>query len=296
MSRNKSKSSLNIYNEDSLRRIEFTALVLARPDWYTDNDLVEYFNQSPQSVRRDAGELRKSGIQISSSKRKYSISKYTDKMLNDMICKYMALNQFDHIKNLKLIKKKFGGRTLLIFVNILKAIGKKHILVISYAKNENETVRKEVTPVSLTRTGREIYLIALENDNFEKPRVFRMDKINNVEFTKRKSANKHYPDIADLFRNSWGIYMGGKEYDVELRFDKQVGEDFKSKLYIESQDITEYPDYYLMKAKVKMSYEFMSWVLGWGGLVEIVKPVELKQEVLKKAGEIISRHQNGVAG
>ncbi|MCX6159245.1 MAG: WYL domain-containing transcriptional regulator [Ignavibacteriae bacterium] len=286
-----SRNSLKVVSDESMRRIEFAALIMAKPNHYTENDLSDYFMESVSTVRRDALELRKSGIRICSKKRKYYIlDKWSDLMLNKLICKYMALNKYDHIKNLTLIRKKYKDETLLIFVNILNAITKRHILHISYGKKDNESVRKEVSPISLTRNGRDVYLIALENDNPNKPRIYRMDKIDSVEFTDGKTRNRFYPDIYDMFKYAWGIFLGGREYDVELKFNKEVGDDFATKFYIEEQDISEFSDYYVLKMKVKVSYDFISWVMGWGGLVEVIKPEMLKEAILLRAREIIQKY------
>ncbi len=55
----------NVLNNDTLRRIEMTALILENPGTYSENDLSEYFDDiSVQTIRRDAAFLREMGVNI----------------------------------------------------------------------------------------------------------------------------------------------------------------------------------------------------------------------------------------
>lgn len=282
----------NIINEEYLRQIEFAAMVLAKPDIYTELDIEEHFKVSPQTIRRDAERLRSMGVMIHSSKRKYSVYGCNNKMLNHLICTYLALNKYDNIKNLKLIKDKYGDETLLIFVNILKAINKRHMLELTYERKGDEgNFKIEITPINLSRTGRNVYLVALENDDEQKVRVYLLDKIDGITFLKKTSKVKNFPDMHGFFKTSWGMYSGGKEFDVELKFSKKIGDGIKHKIYIETQELIEKPDYYIMKMKVKLSLEFMSWVMGWGDGIEVIKPKELKDMILERANKIIKLYK-----
>lgn len=281
----------NIIKEEYTRQIEFAAMVLAKPGEYSELDIVEHFKLSPQTIRRDAEKLRSIGVDIHSGKKKYEVTGFNNELLNHLICTYLALNKYDIIKNLKLIKGKYRDETLLLFVNILKAIDKKHMIEIVYNKKKDGGFRKEITPISLSRTNRNIYLIAMDNDEEDKTRVFLLDKIDDIKFLKKTSKVKKYPDIFSLFKTSWGIYSGGKECDVSLKFNLETGRSIKNKFYIETQEIIEKPDCYLMNMRVKLSYEFMSWVMGWGDDVEILEPLELKELIIERASKIVKLYK-----
>ncbi len=45
-------------------------------------------------------------------------------------------------------------------------------------------------------------------------------------------------------------------------------------LYNETHDISEKPDQYIMKVNVRISYEFIFWLMRWGGIVKVLKPYE----------------------
>ncbi len=96
-------------------------MVLEKPNYYTELDIVEHFNVSPQTVRRDAGTLRSMDILIHSGKKKFEITKFSDESLHNLINTYLVLNKHDSFKNLNLIKKRYRSSTLLTFVSILNA-------------------------------------------------------------------------------------------------------------------------------------------------------------------------------
>ena len=97
--------------------------------------------------------------------------------------------------------------------------------------------------------------------------------------------------MTKYFSTVWGVYAGGEPEDVVLRFPKEIGSDLENKLYIETQDITEKPDHYIMKVKVRISYEFISWLMGWGGDVKVLKPQSLIDTLLSKSKEITDTYK-----
>lgn len=282
----------NVINEDILRRIEIIAMVMEKPDYYTELDMVSHFKVSPQTIRLDAEKIREMGFDIHSRKGKFQEGRHAPGLQNNLICTYLALNKYDTIKNLGLIKKRFGKKTLNIFVKILKAIDKRTLLEIGYGKNPHgETIIKTVAPITLSRMNRNIYLFGFENDSPDRIRMYLLDKMSNIKFTEIKSKIKDIPDISEYFRTSWGAYTGGKEYNVKLKFSKETGDYIKDRFYIETQEFIDKSDHVIMTLKVKLSYEFISWVMGWGGEVEVLAPKALRDEVIERAEEILKLYR-----
>ena len=282
----------NEISTDLLRQIEFASIVMENPNKYSENDISDIFSGiSLQTIRRDAEKLREMGVDIHSRKQKYFCEIEKLPILNNLVCTYLALNKNETIRNLKLINKRFKNKTLSIFVKILKAINNKQILELEYGRNESgETIRRLITPLSISRTGRNFYLIGLDNDEENRVRFFLFEKIIGINFTGKKSKIKNLPDISSFLKTSWGAYTGGKEYDVILKFTKKAGMDIKDRFYIETQRIDDLDDSVIMNLKVKLSYEFIAWVMGWGAEVTVLEPAILKTEILKRAEGIINNY------
>lgn len=279
----------NIVNEEVLRKIEIIAMVLEKPDHYTESDLVNHFKVSPQLIRLDMEKIRSMGFDIHSRKGKFQDGKLTPGLQNELLNTYLALNKYDTIKNLGLIRKRFGKKTLNIFVKILKAINRRNLLEIGFGKNPHgDTIIKIIDPIAISRINRNIYLFGYENDSYDKIKMHLLEKITDIKFTDVKSKIKDIPDISEFFKTSWGVYTGGEEHLVKLKFKKEIGDEIMKKFYIETQEFTEMPDHVIMTMKVKLSYELASWIMGWGGKVEVLSPKILINQVLNKAKEIIN--------
>lgn len=282
------------FNKEILRAIEIIALVLDNPGIYSEYDIAERFgNISIQTIRRDMERIRNMGISIHSSKKTLKIlNNISDKIFNDLLSIYLSLNKFDTLRNLKLIRKRFGNKTLSLFVKILQAINKKELIKISYINHSSDEEKiKILTPVLLTRSGRNLYLLGFESDNPEELRVYLLEKIKYIDFMRKKSSIKKIPDTTEFFKYSWGIYTGGEVEYVTLKFHKNMTNVIKNKFFIESQQILEFDDGCQLEMKVKISEELISWIMGWGNLVEVLEPDSLKESVIVKANQIIKLYK-----
>jgi predicted DNA-binding transcriptional regulator YafY len=279
----------NKFSEELLRQIEMASLILEKQRYYSEDELAEKLDTSVTTIRRDANKLRQLGVGVYSRKNVFEIINIDDEVLNTLITAYLSLNDNINIRNLKLIQKKFGENALGVFVKILKAINNKLVIELGYGYNMHGEIKwRYVTPLSLINTGRTFHLYGVENEDSEEIKCYLIERIIDIRFTEKRSSIKKLPGAYNIYEKSWGTYSGGEAYDVELRFSKGTGKLIKDKIWIENQDITDKDDFVIMKMKVKLSYEFIAWVMGWGKEVEVIKPTELKKEILKRAKDIIA--------
>lgn len=279
----------NKFSEELLRQIEMASLILEKQRFYLEDELADKLNTSVTTIRRDANKLRQLGVGIYSRKNVFEIINISDDTLNTLITAYLSLNDNINIRNLKLIQKKFGENALGIFVKILKAINRRHVIELGYGKNMHGEIKwRAVTPLSLINTGRTFHLYGVENEDSDEIKCYLIERIIDIRFTDKKSSVKNLPGAYNIYEKSWGTYSGGEAYDVELKFSRTTGKLIKDKIWIENQEITDKDDFVIMKMKVKLSYEFIAWVMGWGKEVEVIKPSELKKEILQRAKDIIA--------
>lgn len=282
----------NKFSEELLRQIEMASLILEKQRYYSEDELADKLETSVTTIRRDANKLRQLGVGIYSRKNVFEIINIDDETLNTLITAYLSLNDNINIRNLKLIQKKFGENALSIFVKILKAINKKQIIQLGYGYNMHGDIKwREITPISLINTGRTFHLYGVENDHSEEIKCYLIERIIDIRFGDKKSLIKKLPGTFNIYEKSWGTFSGGDAYEVELKFTENTGKLIKDKIWIENQEIIEKDNSVIMKMKVKLSYEFIAWVMGWGKEVEVIRPAELKKEILKRAKDIISLYK-----
>ena len=282
----------NKFSEELLRQIEMASLILEKQRFYSEDELAEKLDTSVTTIRRDANKLRQLGVGVYSRKNVFEIINIDDEVLNTLITAYLSLNDNINIRNLKLIHKKFGENALSVFVKILKAISNKQIIELGYGRNMHGDIKwREITPISLINTGRTFHLYGVENDDSEEIKCYLIERIINIRFGDKKSSIKKLPGAFNIYEKSWGTFSGGEAFDVELKFTEKTGKLIKDKIWIENQEITEKDDAVFMKIKVKLSYEFIAWVMGWGKEVEVIKPAQLKKEITQRAKDIISLYK-----
>lgn len=278
-------------SKELIRQIDIISMVLDKPDNFSENDISRLVSESLTTVRRDFTKIREIGIPLHSSKRRLKINqKISTKLLNKLINTYLALNDTDTIKNLKGIRQIFKDETLKYFVQIVKSINQKTKIEFDYEKDERRfTLRRNVTPVGLLKTSRSFILVGLENDDIQKVRFYLIEKIQNINFTSKKSAHKSLPSMYEFLKDSWGIYQSGVVESVELLFDNSCT-NIKNRVFINNQIILETEKGVLFKAKLKISREFISWILGWGNKCKVIKPKSLRNEIIKTAKDIIKKY------
>ena len=278
-------------SKELIRQIDIISMVLDKPCHYSDYDIASYFSESLATVRRDFSKIRKIGIQLHSSKRTLKIdNEIPTKLLNKLINTYLALNDTDTIKNLKGIRQIFKNKTLMYFVRIVKSINLKTFIDFDYEKDESRiTTRRTVTPIGFFKTNRSFILIGLDYDDISIVRFYLIEKMQNINFSSRKSAHKNLPSMYEFLKDSWGIFQSGKVENVELLFNKSCIT-IKNRVFINNQEILETDKGILFRAKLKVSREFISWILGWGNLCKVLKPISLKKEVIKTAKDIVKAY------
>lgn len=268
------------------RQIEIAAIVYEKPSFYSEFDLAEIFKTSPTTIRRDLKALRTIGADIHSRKGKLQAS-FNLKNFNVLISKYYSLYSAFEVRNIKILRDIFKNKTLSIFVNIIKAINEKLEIQVDFRNpSSSEELKKVLSPVYLLPAQKSFYMIAYDNHELK---FYRIETITGIKILRTKQV-KDAPEISEIFKNSWGIYTGGEEMEVKLKFARGWDEYLEYKFWIENQKISYVNDGVILDIKVKQSYEFISWVMGWGDEVEILSPLKLKREVISRAKSILDKY------
>ncbi len=274
--------------DDIQRQIELISLIESKPDHYSEEDLAEHLCVSLATLRRDMKTLRDMGITIRSRKRTCRVDLTPDD-LNFLITTYFAFGNQERIKNLPMIRKKLKQLTLSFFIRTMKAIQEKKLMEIDYkSKNQSGGHWRTIAPVSFYNAGKSHYLIGLHGDI---PKIFTIERIRAFRILSEPSNLKSIPSMNDLFRYSWGSFTGGTVSEVKLLFSETFEEYIADKYWLEEQSITKTADGILVTMKVRLSNEFLAWLMGWGNAVKILAPEELKDQIIRKTSEILNMYQ-----
>jgi len=166
---------------------------------------------------------------------------------------------------------------------------KKSIRIVYRKFTDDKTKEYELHPYLLKEYHNRWYLIALEIGS-SKIRTFGLERIEKIETGEKKFAIDKSFDADTFFKHSIGITeRAEKPQEVVLSFDTVSGQFLKTQPVHSSQAIIkEGKNEIQIGLKVLITQELITFILGYGAQVKVLKPSSLIKEVhnqLKKAAE-----------
>lgn len=270
--------------DDFQRQIEMVALIESRPGHYSEYDLAEKMCISLATLRRDMKALRDMGIPIRSRKRVCTVDLNLDD-LNFLITTIFAFGQQERIRNLPAIRRKMKQQTLMFFVETVKSIGERRLMEIDYpSRNQKSPYWRTIVPLMFYNAGKSHYLIALHE---QIPKIFTIEKIHAFRVLNEKASLKQIPPVSELFRHAWGSFTGGEVSEVQLLFHEHLADYVSEKFWVEDQTIKKTEHGILVTMQVRLSNEFLAWLMGWGDAVRVLEPPILIEHLKEKTSAIL---------
>lgn len=111
---------------------------------------------------------------------------------------------------------------------------------------------------------------------------FKIIRIEKYELLEEKFEIKRDYNFKEYVEKSIGIHRG-KEYDLELKIFHPMSQIIRETIWIDNQEIIICEDNSILyKAKIRGKEELITWILSMGDCVKVIKPIELKEEILEK--------------
>lgn len=175
--------------------------------------------------------------------------------------------------------------------DISDAVRTKRLLAISYKKEtEDHAVTRMVKPVGVLFSEYYFYLAAFSvKHDFEFPTIYRIDRITNYEVQK-EHFKVEYKDRFEEgeFRKHIQFMSAGPLMNITFRFNGSSLQAVLERLptaKILSQD----EQGTIIEAKV-FGKGVKMWLLSQGPYVEVLKPVEFREEMKKSLEEMLGRY------
>jgi predicted DNA-binding transcriptional regulator YafY len=152
---------------------------------------------------------------------------------------------------------------------------------VEYTDGKGQTTKRVLRPYFLEprAEARTIYVFAHDGASGE-VRPFRLDRIDRAHLLGEIFSVPDDFDIDALVAGSWGIWQGGEQDEVVLRFDPEIGRRVRATIWHPSAEYADLEDGRVeLRLRVASEVEMRPWVLGWGALVEVVGPGSLREHV-----------------
>jgi predicted DNA-binding transcriptional regulator YafY len=164
---------------------------------------------------------------------------------------------------------------------VAEAIKGCTLIEFDYTSNDGTSRRRSVAPLGVL-IGNRRYLIGREgDDDYGRPKHFRMDRISDVRNTDQPFIRPENFDIRRFAERAFGVFEREDEFgEVVLRFSAEAANEARSYEFHPSQTVAELPDGRLEVRFQASGHLEMAWHLYmWGDKVEVVAPDRLREMI-----------------
>ncbi len=262
-----------------------------------ESELQEYnFNVSKRTFQRDLEDIRSLyniDIQYDYSRKVYFIDFDEQQDVNERILEafdtFNALNLSDRLSNHIHFEKRRPQGTENLY-GLLHAIKNQLQIKFTYQKYwEDELTERIVEPYALKEFKNRWYLLANDLKN-ERVKSFALDRLTELEITKKKFQFPLEFNVNDYFKHCFGIISPNehKPQQVVLSFDPYQGKYIKSLPLHESQQVLiDNEDELRVKLTLFITHDFFMELLSFGNTMKIIKPESLIKDVQKSLKETL---------
>jgi predicted DNA-binding transcriptional regulator YafY len=175
-----------------------------------------------------------------------------------------------------------------VFDGALEAILARRRCRVGHRRRFSGEVRShELEPYELQLQGGVIYLrgrVLPRGSSVS----FAMHLIEQVELLDEMFRRPRRPSFPD---RRFGVFDGRAER-VEARFHPDIAPYIRERRWHPSQRIEARPDGWLaFNARLSGMHEFVGWLMSWGDRAELLRPLEWRREVLRRARGLTRIHE-----
>lgn len=195
-------------------------------------------------------------------------------------------------------------------LEVLKAMRENHVLAVTYQDYFDKESRDILLEPYCVRVFRQRWYVVgvMENEpkgeepteltNQGRIRRYALDRVVTLEQTDATFKMPRDFSVDDYFADAFGIIVEPEEYDVETIKMKVYDINHRSEylhslpLHPSQKEVERHKDYSIFELRVAPTYDFIKEILSMGGEVEVVSPEYVRQEVRRRAEELLSRYKD----
>ena len=171
-----------------------------------------------------------------------------------------------------------------LFRKVVNALFTKRSLAIQYySPHKDERTNRKIIPLHLLDYMGNWHLISF--CKLKKGlRNFALSRIEECNYIDEKiSLPTDLPPIKTYIRKTFGIFHGGQNQDVSLKFSPKASRAVKEQIWHKNQKIKELKDgSIILNVPVAYFTEIKREILKYGAEVEVLKPLRLKKEIIEE--------------
>ncbi len=156
---------------------------------------------------------------------------------------------------------------------------------------EPRPLKLQLHPYRLCLIKNAWYVIGKPTD-VDEPRTYRVARFKTLQMLAQPADVPEDFDLKEYFGNAWAVFRGENSYDVEIWFTPEAAKIVTETIWHHTQKVKSHKD-----GSVTLSFhvdglaEIANWVLSWAGSAKVVKPAELRDQVVQKLQAAVEMHR-----
>jgi len=171
---------------------------------------------------------------------------------------------------------------------VQEALWQEHKLHITYERGDGTCTERLLDPLGLVAKGRIWYLVANVD---EQTRTYRISRIQNAHLSDEPSLRPPDFDLAAFWKESSAQFKANlPRYCTTFRVDPAIVPDMRYAGHIEGLSSSDDDGWITADMRFDVELEARAYALGFGGQLEVLSPLDLRDTVLRLAHEVIHHH------
>ena len=241
------------------------------PIWLNENELVAFIL------------AKRLATAIPDRNLKDSLNKFINK-LSSRLSDKVGFNLDDIQDKISLKNIEYYTVDESLFRKVVNALFTKRSLAIQYySPHKDERTNRKIIPLHLLDYMGNWHLISF--CKLKKGlRNFALSRIEECNYIDEKiSLPTDLPPIKTYIRKTFGIFHGGQNQDVSLKFSPKASRAVKKQIWHKNQKIKELKNgSIILSVPVAYFTEIKREILKYGAEVEVLKPLRLKKEIIEE--------------
>lgn len=220
---------------------------------------------------------------------------------DDVITRVMAgsvlrrLNKLDHKKYIQI--GELTGKTGQEWIEVIyDAIVSYKTLTIHYKPYGGETKIRTISPYLLKEYRNVWYMVACANETKHKggTNLFKLNRVVKIEACDQTYVIDDTFNAEDYFKYSLGVFHihGAEPIEVKLKFNKAlIPLISETKIHPSMEIISKNEDEMVVTFTVYNTIELKNKILSFGANVEVISPLELREEIMEIITNVLAIYQ-----
>lgn len=183
------------------------------------------------------------------------------------------------------VEKSLSTRGNQFLNELMLSIKEKKTVKLFYKSFSSNAVKQYLFFPYVLKEYRNRWYVIGRNKNSESIATFALERIHDLILTKEYFKKDDAFSAKEYFKYSFGISVNNNLNPVKivLKFDAMQAPFIKSQPWHQSQKIiTDSKKEFIIELNVIPSYELRSQILGYGSTVEVLKPADLRKQIINE--------------